>query len=112
MDGLARHVTAQRPAALYVGSALLPRHVALLVPDPGVASGGLLVHDPGSGTVVPLDARSLATGRLRIGGWAYPWWLIGPVATVHGTVSRPASPVGRGPGREPRWPRHPHSRAG
>jgi len=78
LERLAAGIGAQRPGLLYVGSAVLPRHVALLVPDPGPA-GGLLVHDPGAGTVAALDPGALADGRCRIGGWSWPWWLVGPV---------------------------------
>lgn len=73
---LAGHLRPGRPGALFVGSATLPRHVALLVPGPGDA---VLVHDPGSGSVSELDAAALADHRTTVAGWTHPWVLIGPV---------------------------------
>ena len=46
-----------RPALLYVGDALTPRHVALVLPGDGDAV--LDVYDPATGTVTALDERPL-----------------------------------------------------
>ncbi len=73
---LAGHVTDQRPGALFVGNATLPRHVALLVPGD---DGSLLVHDPGSGAVAALDVPALVDRRTEVAGWTQPWFLVGPV---------------------------------
>ena len=73
---LASHLGPGRPGVLFVGSATLPRHVALLVPGPG---GSVLVHDPSAGSVSELDVAALADQRVTVAGWTHPWFLIGPV---------------------------------
>ncbi len=62
------------PAAIYVGSSRLPRHVGLVVPD----AGRLVTYDPGWGHVAPLEFGALAGHRLDIGGWPVPWCLLIP----------------------------------
>ena len=85
---LAGHLRPGRPGALFVGSATLPRHVALLVPGPGDA---VLVHDPGSGSVSELDAAALADHRTTVAGWTHPWVLIGPVAVSYTHLTLPTN---------------------
>lgn len=75
IDQLSRHLRPDRPAALFVGSAAAPRHVALLAAAPS----GLVVYDPGDGQVSPLDVPRLAARRLPVGGWQHPWLIVGPV---------------------------------
>lgn len=74
---LAGHASTERPAVLYVGNDVAPRHITLLVPDP--AGPGMLLYDPAGGQVGPLDAAALARRRLLVGGWRAPWLLVGPV---------------------------------
>ena len=64
------------PAALYVGSRLLPRHVTLVLP--GERPDVLHVYEPASGSVQVLEEDAFATRRLRLGGWAVPWILVQP----------------------------------
>lgn len=64
------------PAALYVGSALLPRHIVLVIP--GVRPGELSAYEPSSGEVLPLTEDDFATRRLDLGGWSVPWILVQP----------------------------------
>lgn len=64
------------PAALYVGNALLPRHIVLVVP--GARPGELTAYEPSSGRVLPLAEDAFATRRLDLGGWSIPWILIQP----------------------------------
>ncbi|MBK7612758.1 MAG: hypothetical protein IPJ15_16490 [Actinomycetales bacterium] len=73
---LADHLGPGRPGILFVGSAVLPRHVALLVPGP---DGLVVVHDPATGSVSELDVGALADERRLVAGWTHPWFLIGPV---------------------------------
>ena len=73
---LASHLRPGRPGVLFVGSATLPRHVALLVAGP---DGSVLVHDPSAGSVSELDVATLADPRTAVAGWTHPWFLIGPV---------------------------------
>lgn len=62
------------PAALYVGSAGLPRHIGLVVRG----EGDLLVYDPGFGRVTALAAADLTGHRLGVGGWDVPWFVVEP----------------------------------
>ncbi|MGV1007454.1 MAG: hypothetical protein ACOYBY_02460 [Dermatophilaceae bacterium] len=71
---LATVVAPGAPAVLYVGSAGMPRHVALVVP----AGSGLAVYDPGFGVVQPLRADDLLANRLDVGGWPVPWFVVEP----------------------------------
>ncbi|HOA58895.1 MAG TPA: hypothetical protein PKI09_12985 [Dermatophilaceae bacterium] len=76
VERLAGHLRPGRPGVLFVGSATLPRHVALLVPGP---DGSVLVHDPSAGSVSELDVTALADERITVAGWTHPWFLVGPV---------------------------------
>ncbi|MEI2732797.1 MAG: hypothetical protein V9G08_12510 [Dermatophilaceae bacterium] len=62
------------PAAIYVGSRRLPRHIGLVVPE----AGRLATYDPGWGRVAPLEFGALAGHRLDVGGWPVPWCLVIP----------------------------------
>lgn len=74
---LEKRVSTRRPALLYTGNALLPRHVTLLVPDDDGGSG-LDVYEPSSGTVSSLPPDSLATDHLAGAGWPVPWLVVAP----------------------------------
>lgn len=63
------------PALLYLGSALLPRHVVLVLPGGG---GSLNVYDPASGLVGGLDRGRFAARELRLSGWDVPWLTVQP----------------------------------
>lgn len=65
-----------RPALLYVGDTLTPRHVTLVLPAAG--AGVLDVYDPASGAVTALDEDRYAARRLGLAGWPMPWVLIQP----------------------------------
>lgn len=78
------------PAALYVGSRVLPRHVTLVLPS--TRSGELAVYEPDSGRVVPLRESAFVTRALDLGGWSVPWVLVQP--TGHRRVTNGStSPV-------------------
>lgn len=64
------------PALLYVGNALLPRHVVLVLPGDG--DRVLDVYDPATGLVTLLDEDSFAARRLRLSGWDVPWFAVQP----------------------------------
>lgn len=72
-----------QPAALYVGNALLPRHVTLILPG---ERGRLGVYEPHAGLVRDLDEDDFAGRRLGLGGWDVPWILVQP--TGHRRVAR------------------------
>ncbi|MDF2146166.1 hypothetical protein [Knoellia sp. p5-6-4] len=67
------------PALLYAGSAVLPRHVVLVLPGDG--DQVLDVYDPATGLVSLLDADSFAERRLRLSGWDVPWFAVQPDGT-------------------------------
>lgn len=67
------------PALLYVGNAVLPRHVVLVLPGDG--DSVLEVYDPATGLVSLLDADSFAERRLRLSGWDVPWISVQPDGT-------------------------------
>ncbi len=60
------------PAALYVGSRWLPRHVVLVV---AADSDAMECYEPSSGNLVRVTA---GTGgqRSKLAGWAYPWFVV------------------------------------
>lgn len=68
--------TAALPAALYVGSDRLPRHVTLVVgPD-------LATYEPASGRVLDVDVDDFVGGRLDLAGWNRPWFVVVPRTTL------------------------------
>ncbi|MDQ2755731.1 MAG: hypothetical protein M3Y71_04085 [Actinomycetota bacterium] len=76
LERVGRAVTPGRPAALYVGSSLLPRHVTLVVAG---ADGGPVLYDPSAGVVLALDPDALSAARLGVAGWPVPWCAVLPV---------------------------------
>jgi hypothetical protein len=64
------------PALLYLGNALLPRHVTLVLPGDGDRL--LDVYDPATGRVTVLDQGRFASRELRIAGWDVPWMTVQP----------------------------------
>jgi hypothetical protein len=69
-------VTAGRPCPLYVGSTWLPRHVVLAV-EP--SANGVLVYNPGRGSINELTRESFLAGHLTIfGAWRRPWFAVLP----------------------------------
>ncbi len=77
--GLGDLVRDGRPALLYVGNALTPRHVTLVLPGDGDAV--LDVYDPATGTVTALDAGRYVRRRLAVAGWDVPWVLVQPATS-------------------------------
>lgn len=77
---LASQVRAGRPALLYVGAPLVPRHVVLVFRhDPHSPP---LVYEPARGSVFPLDELGLGRPGFDIAGWRVPWLVIHPSAQV------------------------------
>ncbi|WP_230209127.1 hypothetical protein [Nostocoides sp. HKS02] len=64
------------PALLYLGNAVLPRHVTLVLPGDG--DRVLDVYDPATGHVTRLDQGHFASRELRIAGWDVPWLTVQP----------------------------------
>ena len=76
-DTLVDVVAEGEPALLYVGNALLPRHVVLVLPGDGDRM--LDVYDPGTGRVDHLRRDTVVQRRLRLSGWDVPWVAVRPV---------------------------------
>lgn len=87
------------PAALYVGNALLPRHVTLLLP--GERRCALGVYEPHSGAVLALDEEAFVQRRLDLGGWSVPWVLVQPTGHRRAGNGSPAAVSWRVPGLNP-----------
>jgi len=57
----------------YVGSRWLPRHVVLAV-EP--LDDAVRIYEPTSGRVVRVTREEWIEGRLLLGAWREPWWVI------------------------------------
>ncbi|QKE86147.1 hypothetical protein HL663_16315 [Arthrobacter sp. NEB 688] len=75
-DTLVEVVAEGEPALLYIGSALLPRHVVLVLPGDGDRM--LDVYDPGTGRVGHLRRDDVVQHRVRLSGWDVPWVAVRP----------------------------------
>lgn len=74
-DTIARRVRDGRPVLLYVGNAVLPRHVTMAL----VAEGDTLgVYDPSSGRVERVTRAQFTKCQVDLGGWRRPWFVIQP----------------------------------
>lgn len=71
--------------AVYVGNALLPRHVVLAH---GTEGDDVVAYDPASGLDRPLVRGAWVGGRLAVAGWDRPWLLVGPTPPSAGGSSR------------------------
>lgn len=87
------------PAALYVGSAMLPRHVTLVMP--GQRTAELDVYEPHSGRVFALEEEAFATRSLDLGGWPGPWFLVQPTGHRRETAGGPLTSGWRVPRLSP-----------
>ena len=75
-DTLVDVVAEGEPALLYVGNALSPRHVVLVLPGDGDRM--LDVYDPATGRVDHLRRDTVVERRLGLGGWDVPWAAVRP----------------------------------
>lgn len=75
-DTLLEVVADGEPGLLYIGNALLPRHVVLVLPGDGDRM--LDVYDPGTGRVDHLRRDTVVQRRLRLSGWDVPWLAVRP----------------------------------
>jgi len=75
-DTLVDVVAEGEPALLYVGNAVAPRHVVLVLPGDGDRM--LDVYDPASGRVDHLRRDTVVERRLRLSGWDVPWIVVRP----------------------------------
>ena len=67
------------PCALFVGDALCPRHVVLVVAvDVAVDPDGLIAYEPSAGGLRGLDRERFVTGQLSLAGWDEPWLAVLP----------------------------------
>jgi hypothetical protein len=75
-DTLVEVVVDREPALLYVGNAVAPRHVVLVLR--GDNDRKLDVYDPASGTVGHLRRDAMVTRQARLSGWDVPWLVVRP----------------------------------
>jgi hypothetical protein len=75
-DTLVDVVAEGEPALLYIGNAVLPRHVVLVLPGDGDRQ--LDVYDPASGRVDHLRRDTVVQRRLGLSGWDVPWFAVRP----------------------------------
>lgn len=94
-DTLVDVVAEGEPALLYVGNALCPRHVVLVLPGDGDRM--LDVYDPGSGRVSHLRRDTVVQRRLGLSGWDVPWMAVRPTG-LRSVRSRAYAPA---PGAAP-----------
>mgnify|MGYP001031524215 CR=1 FL=1 len=87
------------PAALYVGSRALPRHVTLVLPSR--RPDELDVYEPHSGRVLALEEEAFATRTLDLGGWRVPWFLVQPTGHRRVTHGSPTPSSWRVPSWSP-----------
>ena len=90
-DTLVDVVDEGEPALLYVGNALAPRHVVLVLPGDGDRM--LDVYDPATGRVDHLRRDTVVQRRLGLSGWDVPWVAVRPTGlrTVRSRATPPTS---------------------
>lgn len=72
-----RHRVADRPVGVYVGSAVLPRHVVLAVgSDSMTGSGAVTVFDPARGALLRIPHDRWREHRLPLGRWTHLWAIV------------------------------------
>lgn len=83
-DDLLAALAAGHPVPVYVGNRLLPRHVVLALPPPAApvgavrAVGAVGVYEPSAGGLVTVPREAFVAGRLGLGGWRTPWFVVLP----------------------------------
>ena len=75
-DALVDVVADGEPGLLYLGTAMLPRHVVLVLPGDGDRM--LDVYDPGTGRVDHLRRDAVVQHRMALSGWDVPWLVVRP----------------------------------
>ena len=94
-DTLVDVVAEGEPALLYVGNALSPRHVVLVLPGDGDRM--LDVYDPATGRVDHLRRDTVVQRRLGLSGWDVPWVAVRAHRAAHGALARYAPDLGAAP---------------
>ncbi len=68
-------VAPERPAAVFVGDRLLPRHVVLVSE---VDDERTRTYEPASGLAMTVTRERWETGDLGLAGWDRPWLVVSP----------------------------------
>ncbi len=74
-DQLERAVRDGKPAVVYSGNDMSPRHVVLVV---GSENGSLTFYDPADGVTHTVTEEDFVSGDVDMGGWARPWAVVAP----------------------------------
>ncbi|HEV2797153.1 MAG TPA: hypothetical protein VGV65_05995 [Nocardioides sp.] len=67
------HVTAGRPAAVFVGDRWLPRHVVLVT---ALEDGAAHVYEPAAGLALSVPRARWESGDRALAGWDRPWLVV------------------------------------
>ncbi len=94
-DTLVQVVAEGEPALLYIGNAVLPRHVVLVLPGDGDRT--LDVYDPATGRVDHLRRDTVVQHRLRLSGWDVPWIAVRPTGLRRVEARQAAPNLGTAP---------------
>jgi hypothetical protein len=80
LDEVLRALDTGACVPLYVGTALLPRHVVLAVDAErhGGEVTGIWCYDPGTGGLRPMPIARLRSGRTGFDRWTHLWWAVLP----------------------------------
>ena len=76
-DRTSAAVASGRTVPVFVGNRLSARHVVLAI---ATAPHGLLIYDPARGRNSPITRDDFVRGRLALGGWQVPWFVVVPRA--------------------------------
>jgi len=74
-DRILAAASAGHTVPLYVGDALHPAHVVLVV---SAEQHRLRVYEPSAGRMLRIGREAFATSRFRLGGWSVPWFAVLP----------------------------------
>ena len=94
-DTLVDVVAEGEPALLYIGNALLPRHVVLVLPGDGDRM--LDVYDPATGRVDHLRRDTVVQHRIGLSGWDVPWVAVRPNGLRRVEQRQPVPRLGTAP---------------
>ncbi|MGL5864418.1 MAG: hypothetical protein ACRCYX_00920 [Dermatophilaceae bacterium] len=94
-DTLVEVVAEGEPALLYVGNAVAPRHVVLLLRGHG--NRPLDVYDPASGRVGHLRRDAMVAHRLSLSGWDVGWIVVRPTGAQRVRARSYAPDLGAAP---------------
>ena len=91
-----------RPVPMYVGNRWAPRHVVLFLGGTAGRVDALRCYDPARGGVVDVEREAFVGGRLGLGGWDKPWFVVLPSPLPVPTLALQGGARGGATGRRTR----------